>query len=156
MVDARMKMKSFDLGKFVKTLANVGVIAGIVFLAFELRQNNELMEAEARFNRVTVSTEAYNITSTNGELAEIRVKAKNNESLTEVEHYRFESSEMRMLINMEWIFRELPVDSPERKYAERIMMSAMSHKLRRQIFLDRVDQFDASFVSWVEDNFLAP
>jgi hypothetical protein len=150
-----MKMKSFDLGKFVKTLANVGVIAGIVFLGFELRQNNELMEAEARFNRVTVSTEAYNITSTNGELAEIRVKAKNNESLTEVEHYRFESSEMRMLINMEWIFREMPVDSPERKYAERIMMSAMSNKLRRQIFLDNVDRFDASFVSWVEDIILA-
>ena len=80
-------MKSSDLGKFVQTLANVGVIAGIVFLAFELRQNNELMEAEARFNRLTVSREAYNILSTNGELAEIIVKANNNESLTEVEHY---------------------------------------------------------------------
>jgi hypothetical protein len=151
-----MKMKSFDLGKFVQTLANVGVIAGIVFLGFELRQNNELMEAEARFNRVTVSREAYNILSTNGELAEIIVKANNNESLTEVEHYRFAMSQMRMLTNMEWIFREMPADSPERKYAERQMMSAMSHKLRRQIFLDRVNQFDASFVSWVEDKILAP
>ena len=151
-----MKMKSFDIGQFVQTLAIVGVIAGIVFLAFELRQNNELMEAEARFNRVTVSTEAYNITSTNGELAEIMVKANNNESLTEVELYRYKASQMRFLINMEWMFREMPVDSPERKYAERIMTSAMSSKLRRQIFLDRADQFDASFVSWVEDNILAP
>jgi len=149
-------MKSFDLGKFVKTLANVGVIAGIAFLAFELRQNNELMEAEARFNRVTVSTEAYNITSTNRELAEIFVKVDNNESLTEVEQRRYNASQMRFLINMEWMFREMPVDSPERKYAERIMMSAMSNKLRRQIFLDNVDRFDASFVSWVQDNILPP
>ena len=149
-------MKSFDLGKFVQTLANVGVIAGIVFLAFELRQNNELMEAEARFNRVTVSTEAYNIFSTNGELAEIYVKVYDNESLTKVEHLRLYSSEMRFLINMEWMFREMPVDSPERKYVERSMMSAMSHKLKRQIFLDIVDWFDASFVSWVQDNILAP
>ena len=147
-------MKSLDLGQFVQTLANVGVIAGIVFLAFELRQNNELMEAEARFNRVTVSREAYNITSTNGELAEIIVKANNNESLTEVEHYRFSQSLMRFLVNMEWIFREMPVDSPERNYLERQMMSAMSHKLRRQIFLDKAGQFDASFVRWVEDNIL--
>ena len=149
-------MKSFDLGQFVQTLATVGVIAGIVFLAFELRQNNELMEAEARFNRLTVSREAYNILSTNGELAEIIVKANNNESLTEVEHFRFTSAYMRFLNNMEWIFREMPVDSPERKYAERQLMSAMSHKLRRQIFLDRADRLDASFVSWVEDNILVP
>jgi hypothetical protein len=151
-----MKMKSFDLGQFVQTLANVGVIAGIVFLAYELRQNNELMEAEARFNRLTVSADAYNVTSTNGELAEIIVKATNNESLTEVEFYRFRSSEMRMLVNMEWTFREMPADSPERMYAKRVMMTAMSSKLRRQIFLDNVDRFDPSFVSWVEDDILHP
>ena len=73
------------------------------------------MEAEARFNRVTVSTEAYNITSTNRELAEISVKVDNNESLTEVEQRRYNASQMRFLINMEWMFREMPVDSPERK-----------------------------------------
>jgi len=149
-------MKSFDLGQFVQTLANVGVIAGIVFLAFELRQNNELMEAEARFNRVAVSREAYNILSTNRELAEIYVKVNNNESLTEVEHFRFRSSQMRFLINMEWIYREMPVDSPERRYAERTMISAMSHELRRQIFLDNTHRFDEDFVSWVEDNILPP
>jgi hypothetical protein len=149
-------MKSFALGQFVQTLANVGVIAGIVFLAFELRQNNELMEAEARFNRVAVSREAYNILSTNRELAEIYVKVNNNESLTEVEHFRFRSSQMRFLINMEWIYREMPVDSPERRYAERTMISAMSHELRRRIFLDNTHRFDEGFVSWVEDNILPP
>ncbi len=149
-------MKTLDLGQLVQTIANVGVIAGIVFLAIEIRQNNELMEAEARFNRVSVSTEAYNIQSTNGDLAEIIVKANNNESLTEVEHYRFRSSHMRFLINMEWIYREMAVDSPERRYAERQMISSMSHELRRQIFLDNIHQFDEGFVSWVEDNILSP
>jgi hypothetical protein len=151
-----MNMKSFNLGKFVNTLANVAVIAGIVFLGFELRQNNELMEAEARFNRVAVSTEAYNIISTNRELAEILVKANNNDPLTEVEHYRFVQAQMRFLTNMEWMFREMPVDSPERGYAERLLIQFMSHNLRRQIFLDRVDRFDPSFVSWIEDDVLAP
>ena len=40
-------MKKLDLGQSIGILANVGVIAGIVFLGLELRQHNELMEAEA-------------------------------------------------------------------------------------------------------------
>ena len=136
-------------------LANLGVFIGIFFLAIELRQNNELMEAEARFNRASVSREAFNIQSTNRELAEIMVKADNNEPLTEVELFRFESSQMRLLINMEWIYRELPANSPERTYVERVMESALSHKLRRQIFLENIDRFDPEFVIWIEDNFLS-
>ncbi len=38
-------MKKLDLGQSVGILANIGVIAGIVFLAVELRQNNELVVA---------------------------------------------------------------------------------------------------------------
>jgi len=32
-------MKKIDLGQTIQTLANLGVIAGIVFLAMELQQN---------------------------------------------------------------------------------------------------------------------
>ena len=41
------ELKKLDLGQSIGILANVGVIAGIVFLGLELRQHNELMEAEA-------------------------------------------------------------------------------------------------------------
>jgi hypothetical protein len=54
-------MKQIDLGQSITILASLGVIAGIVFLGLELRQNNELMEAEARFNRLSLSREASNI-----------------------------------------------------------------------------------------------
>jgi len=148
-------MKSLDFGQLFQTLANIGVIAGIVFLAVEIQQNNELMEAEARFTRLSASKEAFNIQSTNGELAEIIVKVNNNESLTEVERYRFQSSHMRFLMNMEWIFREMPAESPERNYLERQMTEAMASELRRQMFLERIDHFDSGFVSWIEDNILS-
>lgn len=39
-----------DIGQLTAILANVGVIAGIVFLAWELRQNNRLLRAQARFS----------------------------------------------------------------------------------------------------------
>lgn len=41
-------MKKFDFGQTLNTLANAGVVAGIIFLAVELNQNNELLELEAR------------------------------------------------------------------------------------------------------------
>ena len=45
-------MKKPDISQTVSILANIGVIAGIVFLAFELNQNNALLESQARYNLV--------------------------------------------------------------------------------------------------------
>jgi len=41
---------AIDLSETVSILANIGVIAGIIFLAFELRQNNSLLSAQARYS----------------------------------------------------------------------------------------------------------
>ena len=43
-------MKKLELGQTISIFANIGVIAGIVFLGFELSQNNELLAAQARYN----------------------------------------------------------------------------------------------------------
>ena len=40
-------MKKVDLGQAIVIFANIGVIAGIVFLAFEIQQNTTQMRAEA-------------------------------------------------------------------------------------------------------------
>jgi len=39
-----------DLSQIVGVLANIGVIAGIVFLAVEVKQNNRLLAAQARYS----------------------------------------------------------------------------------------------------------
>ena len=39
-----------DLGQTITILANLGVIAGIVFLAIELNQNNRLLRAQEQHN----------------------------------------------------------------------------------------------------------
>ena len=41
-------MKKIDLAQAASVLANVGVIAGIIFLALELRQNQQLVMAQTR------------------------------------------------------------------------------------------------------------
>jgi len=101
-------LKKLDLGQTISILANLGVIAGILFLGIELRQNNTLMESQARFNRLSVITEGYGPWAENGELAELRVRASNGEELSEVERRRIEGAIMQILLRLEWVFHELP------------------------------------------------
>ena len=75
-------MKKLDLGQSIGILANVGVIAGMLFLAVELRQNNELMTDEAERSRAESMRESWALLADNDELAVIMVKERNGEQLT--------------------------------------------------------------------------
>lgn len=43
-------MAALDIGQIITILANLGVISGIVFLMMEIRQNNRLLAAQARYS----------------------------------------------------------------------------------------------------------
>ncbi len=104
-------MKKLDFGQAVTILANVGVIAGIIFLAIEIRQNNELMMADARFNRASNAMGAYELQAKDPVIAPLLVKDRNGELLTEEEEFRIQSFWMRVLKNLEWALGELPDDT---------------------------------------------
>ena len=101
-------MKKIDLGQTITILANVGVIAGIVFLGVELRQNNEFMAADARFNLLSASTESYTIQAVDPDIAAILVRDRNRELLTEVEDLRIQAYWTRLFRILEWLYFELP------------------------------------------------
>ena len=44
-------MKKIDINETIQTLANLGVLAGIVFLAFEIQQNTEMTRAQITQSR---------------------------------------------------------------------------------------------------------
>jgi hypothetical protein len=50
-------MQKIDLGQMIQILANIGVIAGIVFLAIELRQNSEQLELQSYQSWVAANLE---------------------------------------------------------------------------------------------------
>jgi hypothetical protein len=126
-------------------------LLGIVFLAFELRQNNDLMEADARFNRLSISRDAWQSIADNGELTELMVRARNGEELTDVESRRNFADEMRFLVNMEWMFREMPPNSPERQYVKQNIVASLSDPFFHSVWDDRKSYFDSEFVDWVEE-----
>ena len=52
-------MKKINLDRTIQIIANVGVIAGIVFLGMEINQNNEAMAVQARLEQENALKEAF-------------------------------------------------------------------------------------------------
>jgi hypothetical protein len=99
-------MKKVDVGRAVGILANLGVVAGIIFLAIEVGQNNELMRAASRDSQnERIQDYIEQVYMTPG-LAEIIVKANNGESLTDVEDLILFSRRLRLLRGFEVQHRE--------------------------------------------------
>ena len=82
------ELKKLDLGQIVSILANLGVIAGIVFLAIEIRQNNELLRSEARESQVESRAGSLERWAADGELMQLRLRASDGEQLTTAEEWR--------------------------------------------------------------------
>lgn len=62
-------MKKIDVGQAVAVLANVGVIAGIMFLAIELRLNTRAVEAQTRDSITEKQMQLYAWQATNSDLS---------------------------------------------------------------------------------------
>ena len=99
-------MKKIDLGQAITILANVGVIAGILFLAIELQQNNDLLSAQARAARIELKTDFEGSLYQNAELAEIIARAHANDELTEAEEIRLLWLGRRMLTSFQYVYNE--------------------------------------------------
>ena len=99
-------MNTDNINKWLALIANFGVIAGIVFLAIELRQNNDNLEAQSRFtlkeNRAVMNRQIAH----DPNFAAILVKARSNSDLTVVELMQLDSWFRSNLTNWEWDHEE--------------------------------------------------
>ena len=151
-------MNTESLNRWLTLAANLGVIAGIVFLAIELRQNNDLLAADARFNRLQLSWNGWQSLAEHGDLTDLIVATRNGEILEESAQVRVDAVSMRILITMEWSYRELPPDSPERLYMRGALQDVLSGTgigADLRVWESRKSGFDPDFVQWVEENLLS-
>jgi hypothetical protein len=149
-------MKKIDLGQAIGIIANVGVIAGILFLAFELRQNNEYMQAQDRFNRLSAIFSILDNQMESG-LANLIEKDRSSSELTVAEEFKLQSYYLKILRNLEWAFEVTPYD---RGWVGGVCRSYRANPgLRRawnggsegEVFLAK-DVFDPDFVDFFEEN----
>ena len=100
-------MKKFDRGQTLNTLANVGVIAGIIFLAYELNQNNEFLELEAKATRVQITLDGWERIASDPALIALMMKDRNEEVLTATEEMQLNAYWMGYFIRREWQFENV-------------------------------------------------
>ncbi len=99
-------MDSTKLNGLISLIANVGVIAGIVFLGIEINQNSKLLRAESSFSMLQNRQSLRNQIFENPEIAQLMVKAENKEPLSEIEHYRLTNRVESTIIGWEWEYRQ--------------------------------------------------
>jgi len=143
-------MQKIDYGHAIGIVANIGVIAGIVFLGIELRQNNELLRMEASRGYMLNRVESSRNLATDPILAPLRIKSKNGESLSEVEELRLNSDANSALALWEWEWeqreRGLLPDRDDEAYRSNV--AANPHIARW--LLQQEARFDPGFVEWMK------
>jgi hypothetical protein len=68
--------------------ANIGVVVGIIFLAIELRQNNELLRSQASITYVQARTNAIEIQLQNDKLFETLFRAREGAEISPLDMQR--------------------------------------------------------------------
>lgn len=146
-------MKRIESGQVMTLIANVGVLCGILLLAFELRQNNELMVADARQNRVQMSVDAWRFFAENGDLVELREREKSGEELSKAETRRVNAAVMSVLVIVAWTFAELPEESSDLRQVREVQRHNFANNPEyRRVWETRKSTFDPAFAHWMEDN----
>lgn len=100
-------MKKIDLGQAVQIVANLGVIASIVFLGIEMRQNNFALNVQARLERENVYRQSNERVIGNPELVRVIVKAGQGEELSVEEDYLLLRHNLAVLLNWNYVFMQV-------------------------------------------------
>ena len=146
-------MKRIELGKTMTLVANISVIGGILLLAFELRQNNELRVAEARQLRMGMAVDAWRFTAEQGDLAELKDRLRNGEEITEEERQRIDAHLMSIFVFLDWTFQEMSADSPELNQVREVQRDNLANRVGyRRVWEARKNSFSPEFVQWMEKN----
>ena len=142
-------MKKLDLGQTLGLLANAGVIAGIMFLGFELQQNNDQLESQTRTNMYNMQSQIQEaFFSDTGEIADILVRAGENDQLTQKEVLQLAAFRGNALSTIEFMFRE---DSESLRRSRGWVVAVFATIPGAREFFDQTkDGRDADFVRFVE------
>jgi hypothetical protein len=100
-------MKLKEIEPYFSLLANFGVILGIIFLVIEIGQNNELLAAQDRYNRLQVANYGPNLFLEGSDLTEIFYETppvERSDSQNVIVSFYWGN----VLRGLEWTFKELP------------------------------------------------
>ena len=95
--------------QWLSLIANVGVVAGVVFLAFEIQQNNELLIQESRYSMLENQKDWKFFLNGNPEIAKL-IYASSSGELNEIEKFRRFDILSGLLLTWQWEWEQSQSD----------------------------------------------
>ena len=151
-------MKKIDLGRVIKAIAEVGAIAGIALLAYELHQNNELLETQASLARLQNRVGASTLLATDSELGAAVIKDQGGEPLSRLEAFKVENQFGATLAKWEWEYRQYASGIDPDLPAEDWRAVFRSYPVMRRLWADDAfrRRFSPQFVQFMNNRIAAP
>ena len=121
------KLDTDRVNRWLTLGANIAVVAGIVFLGLELRQNNELLKFEA--GSVYFQNRVWGIDKSldNPEFSRILLKARGGVELDDFEAYQVRRYYRRIFLGFNWEYSQAEAGrlelNPQRRWPEIIKES---------------------------------
>ena len=143
-------MKKIELGQMIQMLANIGVLASIVFLALEIRQNSHAVQAQSRAQIASDAADHLMRIAENPQLTEIHIRANDGEELTEVEQAQLETvlqSRVRRWENIHYQYRQGLYSEEEYVGTRTAWRRVISSQSARQHWQQNRDSFSPEFAA---------
>ena len=144
-------MKKIDLGQTIAIVANLGVIAGIVFLGYELNQNNQFLAAEARYALLQNQVSMMETIATNPDLARLLYEPLNSVPLTELERARRRDLVISLLRRWEWEHERFTQGVTDLPPTETFRARYRQNYLELD-WPDLKPRFSPAFAEWMDEN----
>ena len=152
-----MNMRLDSLIKWLTLAANVGVLAGIVFLAIEIQQNNEQLDSQARWTRAQNVSDVWQLVATDENVISAYVKSQSNEELSSAEYFQLRSVAALTFTNGFAFYRDIV---QERLDPEELILSQSYtfevNPLYHEFWDFHKPRFPEDFVAWYEANVVSP
>lgn len=147
-------MKQFNVGQTIGILANLGVIAGIVFLGYELRQNNEFLAMQARADRGAIGRAAAARILNNSDLRRATLKARNGGVLTQEEEFLLELENQAVFRDWRYMWQESQIGLLDESTINTVAWQEAFHEGNPgmpKYWSENKHRYPAGFVQFIED-----
>jgi len=148
-------LKKIDLGQTISIVANLGILAGLVLLAVELNQNNQLMRSAGVISLNEKAMEWNARIAENHEVAEIISKAINSEVLTDTEQIRLRALTNVLLAGWVMDFQQYQTGLVTEEYMNGIVpryRDALRNRPYQSVFWETIkDTYPQDFVRFMDE-----
>ena len=143
-----------DMSYFTQVVGSLGVIASILYLAMQIRQNTKISRSETMHGLTTRLTERLLLVATNNELAGLIAKSWDEDELSKSEKHQLVYWISAIIIDLKDIHTQVQLNIiPKSFLMERTQVmkqGIFNSKLGKEIWCNVKQACDVKFITWFE------